>query len=467
MQMGDRVASGANAEFTVDGRRVVVVGAGRSGLAAADLLAGRGAEVVVTDVRATAMPSPASSRVSYEFGEHRPETFVSADLIVLSPGVSPEQSAVRAAREAGVPVIGELELASRWLRGRVVAVTGTKGKSTTSVLVGRLLDASGFSTLVGGNLGPALSAQVDASTPEVIHVVEASSFQLELTERFHPWIAVLLNLSPDHLDRHETVERYATAKARILANQEATDWVVVNADDPQVLAMARTSQARRLSFALEAPISDGITLVDDVITRRTPSSSAPLVPRSAVRVPGRHLLQDVLAAVAVGVIAGVTPDSMTRAVSTFEGLEHVLEPVCRVGGVQFVNDSKATNLDAARYAIESFDAGVVPIVGGRFKGGDWRSLRTALAGRANAVVAIGESRPQIVEALGGTVPVHEADSMATAVRIGFTLAAPHGTVLLAPACASFDMFHDYAERGRRFKEEVERLAGSVTEVREQ
>ena len=463
------VEVGANAEFTVDGRRVVVVGAAHSGKAAAKLLVARGADVVLMDLQAPVAwnADQVSERMTFEFGEHRAETLTSADLIVLSPGVSPEQSAVRTARDAGVPVIGELELASRWLRGRLVAVTGTKGKSTTSVLVGRVLAAAGFSTLVGGNMGPALSAQVGQSTPEVIHVVEASSFQLELTEQFHPWIAVMLNLSPDHLDRHETVERYAAAKARILANQEATDWVVVNADDSQVLAMVRESRAQCLPFGLDASILDGVTLVDDTITHETPSASVPLVPRSAVRLQGRHLLRDVLAAVAVGVIAGATPESMTRAVSMFEGLEHVLEPVRCIGGVQFVNDSKATNLDSALKAIESFDSGLVPIIGGRFKGGDWCVLRAALAHRATALVAIGEARPQIIEALGDSVPVHAADSLAEAVRVGFTLAAPQGTVLLAPACASFDMFRDYADRGRQFKEAIERLAGSVAEVREQ
>ncbi len=453
-------------EFTVDGLHVVVVGGARSGTAAAKLLAAKGATVVVSDVRETleAGRQSTSDRIRFELGEHRVKTFTDADLVVLSPGVTPELEAVRAARAAGVPVIGELELASRWVRGRIVAVTGTKGKSTTSVLAGRLLDAAGFSTLVGGNVGTALSAQVEQSTPDVIHVVEASSFQLELTERFHPWIAVVLNFSCDHLDRHGTVGRYAAAKRRVVANQTARDWVVANADDPQVLAMIRDSRAQRVLFGLEASLVDGVTVADDAIVRRRASASTPIMPRSTVRLRGRHLLQDVLAAVAIGLIVGATPEAMTRAVAEFEGLEHALETVRQIGGVRFVNDSKATNIDAARYAIESFDSGLVAIVGGRFKGGDWRALRPALAGRATAVVAIGEARTLIRESLGDVVPVHDAGSMGDAVRMGFTLAAPEGTVLLAPACASFDMFRDYAERGRRFKEEVDRLAGGVTDV---
>ena len=250
----------------------------------------------------------------------------------------------------------------------------------------------------------------------------------------------------------------------MVANQTARDWVVANADDPQVLAMIRDSRAQRVLFGLEASLVDGVTVADDAIVRRRASASTPIMPRSTVRLRGRHLLQDVLAAVAIGLIVGATPEAMTRAVAEFEGLEHALETVRQIGGVRFVNDSKATNIDAARYAIESFDSGLVAIVGGRFKGGDWRALRPALAGRATAVVAIGEARTLIRESLGDVVPVHDAGSMGDAVRMGFTLAAPEGTVLLAPACASFDMFRDYAERGRRFKEEVDRLAGGVTDV---
>ena len=450
-------------EFSVEDSHVVVAGAGRSGLAAADLLVDRGARVTVSDLRDEAdLPAlPQSDRVHFECGGHRIETFANADLVVLSPGVPPNQAAIDAARQAGVPVIGELELASRWVQGRIVAVAGTKGKSTTTTLADRMFKTAGFRTLVGGNIGTALSAQVRQSTPDVIHVVEVSSFQLELTERFHPWIAVLLNLFPDHLDRHLTFEHYADVKARIFMNQRESDWVVANADDPHVLDLVRRSRARRVSFALSSSIADGVLVVDDVIVRRTPSATVPLIPVSAVRVLGRHLLSDVLAAVTVGVIAGVSADVMTRTVAGFEGLEHAFEPVAEIAGVSFVNDSKATNVDSARHAIESTRSGVVAIVGGRFKGGDLRALRGALSSHAGAVVAIGEARPLIREALADLVTVRDAHTMREAVRTAFGLAPPGGVVLLAPACASFDMFRDYAERGRRFKEEVARLAAEM------
>jgi UDP-N-acetylmuramoylalanine--D-glutamate ligase len=454
--------------FSVSGQRVVVVGAARSGVAAALLLVTRGASVVLTDTRETIEPADELRRagVVLELGGHRPETLAGADLIVLSPGVSPRQGDVAAARAAGVPVIGEVELASRWLAGRIVAVTGTKGKSTTTTLIGRMLEAGGLKASVGGNIGVPLSAQVEASTPEVIHVVEASSFQLETTERFRPWIAVLLNLSADHLDRHDSIAEYAAAKGRIFANQQADDFAIVNVDDAPSAALAVT-RARLVPLSPSAAIADGIVVTADAIAHRRRGVDTPLVPVSAVRLLGRHLLTDVAAAAAVAELAGVGPEAMQRAVEGFTGLEHALEPVSSIQGVGFVNDSKATNIESAARAIESFDQGLVVILGGRFKGGDFGMLRAPLVARQASVVAIGEAAPLVTAALASSVPVRDAASLDDAVRLGFAMSPPGGTVLLAPACASFDMFADYAERGRRFKDAVARLTFEVQGVREQ
>ncbi len=455
-------------DFDLMGRHVVVVGAARSGLAAVDLLLVQGAHVTLTDTRDALddADSLQARGVALELGGHRAETLASAALIVLSPGVPTHQPALDAARRAGVPMIAELELAWRFLRGRVIAITGTKGKSTTTTLVGRMLDAAGRHVRVGGNIGLALSAQVNDSTPDTIHVVEASSFQLESAVTFRPWIAVLLNFSPDHLDRHASVEEYADAKARIFATQRPDDWAVVNADDPGTLALAARGAARQMRFGLRARIDEGVALAGDAIVHRSARSERPLVPLAAVRLLGRHLLSDVLAASAVGVLAGVPPEAMTSAVESFGGLEHALEPVAELGGVRFVNDTKATNVEAARLAIESFERGVVAILGGKFKGGDFRDLRDAVRARVDAVVAIGEARTLVREALGDLVAVHEARDMRDAVRTAFAAARPGGTVLLAPACASFDMFRDYAERGRAFKAEVGRLDREERERRE-
>ena len=459
----------ASTGFSVRGKRVVVVGAARSGVAAAELLVRRGANVTLTDVR-DAIDSADQLRaegVTLELGGHRESTFTGADLIVLSPGVPARQPVIERARQAGVPVIGELELASRWLRGKVVAITGTKGKSTTTTLTGRMLEAGGHRVLVGGNIGQALSSQVDQSTDDTIHVVEASSFQLESIETFRPWIAVLLNFSPDHLDRHATVDEYADAKSRIFANQTEADWAVLNADDVETLALAEGSRARRILFSLAGNPTAEVALSGEFIVKRRRGAEDRLVPVSAVKLLGRHLLADVLAAAAVSSLAGITADAMTRAVEGFTGLEHALEPVAEIAGVRFVNDSKATNIEAARRAIESFGEGLVVVLGGRFKGGDFRDLAAPLNARRATVVAIGEARPLIREALATACVVQEAADMSSAVRTAFTSASPGATVVLAPACASFDMFRDYAERGRVFKQEVRRLREEWNATREQ
>ena len=455
--------------FSVRGLRVTVVGAARSGVAAAELLVRRGADVVLTDVRERIDDEERlrAAGVRLELGGHSEATLTNTDLVVLSPGVPTRQPAIDAARSAGIPVIGELELASRWLRGRVVAITGTKGKSTTTTLTGRMLEAGGHRVLVGGNIGRALSAQVDDSTEDTIHVVEASSFQLESIDTFKPWIAVLLNFSPDHLDRHADVSEYAEAKARIFSNQSSADWALLNADDRASLRIATSVRARRLMFSMSDTLPEGVVISGDTIVRRSQGTDQPLVPLAAIRLLGPHLVADVVAAAGVASLAGVAPDAMTRAVQGFTGLEHALEPAGEVGGVRFVNDSKATNIDAARRAIESFGDGLVVIMGGRFKGGDFGDLREPLAQRHAVVVAIGEARPLIRDAFGSAVQMCDAPDMSAAVKTAFASAAPGDTVLLAPACASFDMFRDYAERGRVFKQEVRRLQEAWNSAREQ
>jgi UDP-N-acetylmuramoylalanine--D-glutamate ligase len=448
-------------DFSVDGKRITVVGAARSGRAAAELLARRGARVVLSDSR-TDLPDSGhlvDLGVELESGGHRLETFLQSDLVVMSPGVPPELPEAQAARGRGIAVIGEVELASRFLRGRVIAITGTKGKSTTTELTGRILEAAGFDVTVGGNIGSPLSAQVSRSTPDTLHVVETSSFQLDQIDTFHPWIAVLLNLSPDHLDRHPSFEAYAAAKERIFVNQTEHDWAVVNADDPQVLAMAKRGRAQIRCFSRHQALHRGTTVLDGWIDDTDGDRVQRLVSLDSIQLIGPHLIDDVMAAATVGLIAGAAPAAMTAAVEAFRGLEHAMEPVAERDGVRFVNDSKATNVEAALRSIESFDSGLVAIMGGRFKGGDLTLLRHPLAARAKAVVAIGEAREQIEEALQGAVNVVTAASLAEAVDRAFTLAQPSGVVLLAPACASFDMFRDYAERGRVFKQEVARLVG--------
>ena len=442
--------------FSVRDRRIVIVGAARSGIAAARLARRMGARVMLTETRAAFDEADAlrGEGIDLELGGHRAATLADADLIVTSPGVPLEQLVFDAARAKGVETIGELEFAWRWIDGRVIAITGTKGKSTTTTLIGRMLSAAGRHVLVGGNIGTPLSAQVEQSTAKTIHVVETSSFQLETTTTFRPWIAVWLNLADDHLDRHPSIEAYAAAKARIFVNQQARDWAVVNADDAEVMRRARGIAAQRVEFSPSGSIRDGFVVESDWIVRRTGTERERLIPTIAVELTGRHMLHNVLAAAATVRIAGAGPDALTRALRGFHGLPHVMEPVAEFGGVRFVNDSKATNVEAARRSIESFDRGVVAIVGGRYKGGDFGELREPITARGGSVVAIGEAASRVREALSGTVSVVEASSMSEAVARAYEAAKPGGVVLLAPACSSFDWFRDYAERGETFKREV-------------
>ena len=455
----------------VEGKPVVVVGLARSGIAAATFLAGRGRPVVATD-RKPAMELEAealrieSRGVRLELGGHREATFTGASMVVVSPGVPWDLPEIVAARRAGVPVIAELELGFRHLAGAVVAVTGTKGKSTTTAALGSMLREAGRDVRVGGNIGQAVTGLVDGSTDETVFVLEASSFQLEGTDTFHPRVAVFTNLSADHLDRHPSLEDYARAKGRVFRNQTAEDWAVVNADDEAVLALARAGRARILPFRASGGLLDeGAFFEGGNAWLRRGAGGQALFPVSAVKLPGVHLRGDLLAAAAAASLLGAGSDAITRAVAGFRGVEHTLERVAEVEGVLFFNDSKATNVAAARKSLEAFAGPVLPIMGGRYKGGDFRELRGAVQGHAKAVFAIGEARGRVRDALGDVAPVIECETLGAAVERAFDAAVPGDTVVLAPACSSFDMFRDYADRGRAFKVEVAKLAEGVARTR--
>jgi UDP-N-acetylmuramoylalanine--D-glutamate ligase len=447
-------------------RPVVVVGLARSGVAAAAFLARKGALVVAADRKAEAELAEEALAlrdlgVRLETGPHRKETFVSSAMVVVSPGVPWELPELEAARQAGVPVIAEIELAFRHMEGRLAAITGTKGKSTTTAALGAMLQAAGMDARVGGNIGTALVSLVEGSTKDTVFAVEVSSFQLEGIVRFHPHVAVWLNLSPDHLDRHPSLDAYVAAKARVFANQGSGDWAIVNADDPLVLQAARRSAARLfLVRSTGAPLAsgDGAWFESGEARFRLDGREETLFARSDVVLPGAHLAGDLLAAAAAARVLGAPADAIARAVRGFHGVEHVLEHVATIDGVAWYNDSKATNVEAARRSVEAFERPVVVILGGRYKGGDFAELAPALAARGRQVVAIGEARERITTALAGTLGVVPCDSLREAVQAAREAAHRGDVVLLAPACSSFDMFRDYAERGRVFKEEVLRLA---------
>ncbi len=452
----------------VEGKPVVVVGLARSGVKAAELLA-RSGPVVATDRKpARELTEEALSLeklgVRLELGGHEPETFLGAAMIVVSPGVPWDLPELEAARRAGVPVIAELELGFRHITGTVAAVTGTKGKSTTTAALGAMLREAGMDVRVGGNIGQALTGLLEGASRDTRFVLEVSSFQLEGTEQFHPKLALFLNLTADHLDRHNSFDDYVRAKGRIFRNMTAEDWAVVNADDPRVLELARDARARVVPFHVTrdaVPQGDAAFLRGEEARLRMDGREETLFALRDVRLPGAHLAADLLAAATGARLLGAPAEAIARAVRHFDGVEHVLERVAEVAGVTFFNDSKATNVDAAIKSLQAFERPVLAIMGGRFKGGDLGLLRPAVESHAKAVLVIGEAREALARALAEVAPVVWCDSLREAVERAFAAAEPGDAVVLAPACASFDMFRDYADRGRAFKAEVQLLAQAM------
>ncbi len=453
----------------LEGKNIVVVGLARSGLAMARFLCARGARVTVTD-QATAAGLGAFAEearelgVRLELGGHRIDSFLAADLVVISPGVPHDLPPLKKAGRAGIPVIGEIELASRFIQIPLVAITGTNGKTTTTEMVGRILAAAGRKVFVGGNIGNPLIEIVSGQKDLDLIVAEVSSFQLDTTTSFRPRVAVLLNISADHLDRYPDMEAYVASKARIFANQQPEDTAVFNADDPRVAGLAPRLTARKMPFYTRsdpgrAPADAAAIVMEDRIVLRSPSGKEQAVELSKSCLMGTHNRQNMAAAALAAMAAGAGLDAVGSVLNSFETLDHRLETVALVKGVRFVNDSKATNIDAVARALECFSTPVILIMGGRNKGYDFRSLRDHVRRRVKKLIVMGEAADEITDALGHLPPggTTRAADMKEAVRQAFESAASGETVLLSPACASFDMFGNYAERGREFRRQVEAL----------
>lgn len=476
------------------GRKVTVVGLARSGVGAANLLADMGAEVTVTDRQPEADLSGPVSRLAPSvrrmLGGHPDDLFVSADMIVVSPGVPLEIEQIASAKAAGIPVIGELELAYR-IMGKAengggipfLAVTGSNGKSTTTTLLDYMLKKGGFNTLLGGNIGNALTEEIlktakdeelnlngngkDGKFPQDYVVAEVSSFQLDSIVRFRPHIATILNITPDHLDRYRSLAEYAASKARIFENQREGDFMVLNADDPEIEKVVSQSLKGKnggpdlLYFSRVRKVK-GVYYRDGNIYCDMPAISCmpdrPFIPAGEIKIKGVHNLENAMAASAMALLAGCPQKAVIESLREFAGLEHRLEFVRELDGVRYVNDSKGTNVGAVMKSIESFEEPVVLIAGGRDKAGDFSELSELVARKVKALVLIGEAAGKINDAVGYLTDTVMAADLKDAVTICRRKAVKGDVVLLSPACASFDMFADFEDRGRQFKKLVEELA---------
>jgi UDP-N-acetylmuramoylalanine--D-glutamate ligase len=445
-------------------KRVLVVGLGKSGLSAAMFLREQGARVTVSDTRsavalAKEIPALLEAGIMVESGGHGLLTFRRQDLIVVSPGVPMDTPEVKQVVAFGLPVIGELELASRYLQGRVVAITGSNGKTTTTTLVGKIFGDAGVPTLVGGNIGLPVIDLVAKSTPETVSVLEVSSFQLETVEEFHPWIAVVLNITPDHLDRHGSFESYAAAKARITERQGAEDFLVLNAEDKAAQMVALKTKAQVFWFSGRRPIKQGAFVHGESILfiPREGAKAEPVMPVSDIHLKGSHNVENVLAAVCAARLAKIPAESIRASVAGFAAVEHRLELVKIVNGVEFYNDSKATNVDAAMKAVASFAGGIHLILGGKDKDSDYTLMSGMLKERVKIVYTIGSAAEKIERELQGVVKIVPAETLQVAVAKAAKAATIGDVVLLSPACSSFDQFENYEQRGRVFRQLVNEL----------
>jgi UDP-N-acetylmuramoylalanine--D-glutamate ligase len=443
------------------GKKVLVVGLGKSGLAAALFLRHKGAVVTVSDVRsadslAKEIPALLEEGVMVEAGGHGLLTFRRQDLIVVSPGVPLDTPELDQVKKFGMPVIGELELAARFMKGKMLAITGSNGKTTTTTLVGEILKEAGIPTLVGGNIGVPVVDLIEPSTDTSWAVLEVSSFQLETTQEFHPAIAVILNITPDHLDRHGNFENYAKAKERVFAAQDKNDALVLNADNARTAQAASRGAARVFWFSIEHAVGQGAWVEDGWVVYRESREAEieKVIPLSKIPLKGEHNVENVVAAVCAARQAGAETDAIGRAIEKFQAVEHRLEFVATVNGVDYYNDSKATNVDATAKAIAAFNSGIHLILGGKDKGSDYTVLSDLLRQRVRSVYTIGTAAEKIEAQLRGVVSLHSCQTLEKAVKAAGNSARPGEVVLLAPACSSFDQFENYEHRGRVFKEAV-------------
>jgi UDP-N-acetylmuramoylalanine--D-glutamate ligase len=447
----------------LNNKSVLVVGLGKSGVASALFLKSRGARVTVSDSKPEAelrkeILQLLDQGITVETGAHGDRTFRGQDLIVVSPGMPFDAPQLVQARNLGEKIIGEIELASNFLGSPIAAITGANGKTTTTSLAGEIIAAGKFPVLVGGNIGMPAISFVDQASPETWIVLEVSSFQLETIVEFHPRIAVILNITPDHLDRHKTFENYVNAKARIFENQGPDDFSVLNADDSTTAALSSRTRAQVFRFSRKKEVEQGAFVRNSHICFRDGSREREIMPLAEIPLKGAHNLENTLAGISVGMLVGCDPEQIRQAVQAFKAVEHRLEFVANVAGVDYYNDSKATNVDATIKALESFPANIHLILGGKDKGSDYTVLNDLLRERVKRVYTIGAAAAKIESQIQGAAEIDHADTLENAVQRASETAVSGDVIVLAPACASFDQFENYEHRGSVFKETVRLLA---------
>ena len=457
---------GIKTMLNLKNRKVLVVGLGKSGIAASHLLIRHGARVTATDNRSIDALSEGVKRlismgVNIEAGGHRQETFLSSDLIILSPGVPVVTPPLIRAKEMGIKIIGEIELAYQFLNAPVIAVTGSNGKSTTTTLIGEILKAKGDKIFVGGNIGTPLSEFILSGSDSDCAVVEVSSFQLETIEDFRPAISILLNISPDHLDRYKSLKDYADAKFRIFENQVEGDFAIINGDEVWKQDISGRIKGNVVVFSRKRKVQNGIHIEDGWMVSTIDNHIGKICEVSKIGIKGLHNLENSMAAAAAALLWGCSNEAIAHTLKEFPGLEHRLEFVRELGGVKYINDSKGTNVGAVIKSIEGFNEPILLIAGGRDKGGDFSPLRSLIKEKVKRLILIGEAKDKIAAAAGDVTTAIYADSLEDAVHIASNEAAKGDVVLLSPACASFDMFKNFEERGRLFKEIVWKLPASL------
>lgn len=446
----------------IQGRKVGVIGAARSGVAAAMLLKRYGADVFVSESKTPdkiegAILQFEENSIAYEAGGNTESTYRDKDYIVVSPGVPPLAPVIQQIEALGIPMISELELGWWMCDGKIAAITGSNGKTTTTTLTGEIFKTAGFQTFVAGNIGNPFCAVCDQVSHNGWVVLEVSSFQLEKCYEFRPDIAAVLNLSPDHLDRYGDFQTYSKMKMLIGENQTESDALVVNYDDDYLTKLTALLPGHKYYFSITQDVSPGVSAVSGELSFKSEQSQMKIMDVSEIRLPGPHNLSNAAASSAIAALADVPFEAMRETLKTFSGVEHRLEDCGEVEGIRFINDSKATNVDSVWYALQSVEGKLVTIMGGRDKKGDFQRLERLVAENVDSLVLIGEAADKLEKAFESIVPVHRAGSMEEAVAMAFALARPDGTVMLSPACASFDMFDDFEHRGRVFKQAVEDL----------